>query len=287
MKHFLVTRFNLRRDNWKTSRDGQEVLTEEWLSHRFSLFERYCLPSVKNQSNQNFIWCVLFDTETPRRYRAKIESISSSYPNFKPLFIHGIDEYRASVKNFIALNLGEEDRYVITTRLDNDDLIHKDFIHRIQRLSLANLLEQGKIVVDLRKGYQVGIEGDKIVEIRKARMELNPFLSLVEDTTDVSSIASRKHAAWKDSVPMVVFDKKELWIQLIHEKNMLNAVNRYAFMVWKLKAGDFGLAAEIKAERKLLAIFWINIRFLIGEYMELGKEFLKRLTQKKARQFPR
>jgi len=55
MKHFLLTRFNLRNEEWITTRDGGAVLTEEWLIQRFELFENYCLPSVMNQKNKNFL----------------------------------------------------------------------------------------------------------------------------------------------------------------------------------------------------------------------------------------
>ena len=90
MKHFLVTRFNLTVSEWKTTKNGEPVLSEKWLKNRFLLFENYCLPSVKNQTNQNFIWCVFFDVNTSDNYRDKIKFISDSYQNFKPIFIDGI-----------------------------------------------------------------------------------------------------------------------------------------------------------------------------------------------------
>ena len=57
-KHFLITRFNLKKKGWETTKNNEKIQTEEWLRHRFELFEAYCLPSVINQSNQDFIWYV-------------------------------------------------------------------------------------------------------------------------------------------------------------------------------------------------------------------------------------
>ncbi len=104
MKHFLVTRFNLKHNNWKTGKDGQKVLTDTWLIHRFKLFEKYCLPSVKNQSNQNFIWCCFFDNSTPQEYMVRIKKLSTSYNNFVPIFINGMAELHTALKKFITTN---------------------------------------------------------------------------------------------------------------------------------------------------------------------------------------
>ncbi len=56
VQHFLFTRFNLRNESWNSTKNANPVLTEEWLEKRFDLFERFCLPSVKAQINQNFRW---------------------------------------------------------------------------------------------------------------------------------------------------------------------------------------------------------------------------------------
>lgn len=54
VQHFILTRFNLLL--WNKAKDGQMVRTTKWLEHRFSLFENYCIPSIKNQTCQDFEW---------------------------------------------------------------------------------------------------------------------------------------------------------------------------------------------------------------------------------------
>ena len=85
-QHFLITRFNLRLSEWQTTKRGESVLSEAWLNNRFELFKTYCLPSVKQQTNQNFTWLVCFDSETPTFYKDEIAKIAKSYANFKPLY---------------------------------------------------------------------------------------------------------------------------------------------------------------------------------------------------------
>ena len=132
MKHFLATRFNLKVENWTTAKDGSLVLTEKWLEERFELFEKYCFPSVTNQKNKNFYWLIFFDIDTPTAFREKTKQLLSSHNNFKALYIDGIKSLNNSLIENILENLDESDDFIITTRLDNDDSIHKDFIDTIQ-----------------------------------------------------------------------------------------------------------------------------------------------------------
>ena len=44
LQHFILTRFNILL--WRKDKSGSPVRSREWLEHRFSLFERFCLPSL-------------------------------------------------------------------------------------------------------------------------------------------------------------------------------------------------------------------------------------------------
>lgn len=67
---FFLTRFNILL--WQKDKEGSPVRTKKWLNHRFSLFEKYCLPSIKNQTCQDFEWIVLLDSTTPEIYKSKM-----------------------------------------------------------------------------------------------------------------------------------------------------------------------------------------------------------------------
>ena len=57
-KHYIITRFNLSQ-RWDKDSLGNKVLDDNWLKNRFQLFENYCFPSLKSQTNKNFEWWVL------------------------------------------------------------------------------------------------------------------------------------------------------------------------------------------------------------------------------------
>ncbi|MGO4891672.1 glycosyltransferase [Flavobacterium sp. W21_SRS_FM6] len=55
-QHYVITRFNLRQKDWLASKSNNEVLTDEWMENRLTLFSHYCFPSLLKQSTQNFTW---------------------------------------------------------------------------------------------------------------------------------------------------------------------------------------------------------------------------------------
>ena len=73
IQHFVITRFNLRTAYSGTDRHGKPVLGPSWMHERIELFERYCLPSMVHQVNQNFTWLVLLDEATDPESAARGE----------------------------------------------------------------------------------------------------------------------------------------------------------------------------------------------------------------------
>ena len=85
LQHFLLTRFNILL--WRQDKEGKKVRTTKWLEHRFSLFEKYCLPSIKYQTCQNIEWIVLFDSMTPDSFKERIASYQSECPQLIPVYV--------------------------------------------------------------------------------------------------------------------------------------------------------------------------------------------------------
>ena len=77
-KHFVITRFNIRASyecklKNPDNNPMRRILDEDYLEERFSIFEKYTLPSMKQQTNQNFTWIILFHKNTPNSFKKKIE----------------------------------------------------------------------------------------------------------------------------------------------------------------------------------------------------------------------
>jgi hypothetical protein len=275
MKHFIATRFNLKHNAWKTSKHGDFVLTEEWLEHRFNLFEKYCFQSILNQVNKNFYWFIFFDVETPEVYKKRIKQLTSNYPNILPQYIDGIKSLNQSLKSLIHGYLDKDDNSIITTRLDNDDSIHKDFIDIIQKLSF----NKTDAVIDLRKGYQLQVTNG-FYECRKCYASFNPFISLIENSKDFSTIYSKKHLEWQNYKTVISYDKLSLWIVLVHQRNKSNSIKHNLMLTNNFKLSDFGIIEEWskKSSRYILSV---NSKIIVVKikkrFTTLCKNALKRV----------
>lgn len=260
-RHFIITRFNLRVDSWEFTKSGKEVLTNDWLEERFYLFENFCLPSVKNQQNQNFIWCIFFDENTPVLYQKRIQKISNEYSNIRIFYIVGFAELNTVLSKFIKNNADNDNEFVITTRLDNDDILHKHFISTVQQL----FLPADKLVININKGFQICIE-HKYSEVRNYSNRFNPFISIVEQISNFQSVFSRQHFEWINAGNKMEYKDRRLWGEIVHQSNKLNSVNKACKKNIYFNNGDFGLTTEKIILEPFLKILFFNFK--------LGSKFL-------------
>lgn len=138
------------------------------------LFEKYCLPSIKNQISQNFEWIVLFDSMTPDRYKEKIACFQKECPQLMPVFVEP-----ENGRNFVNIFKAEivkrvKAKRVITTYLDNDDALNVKFLEDLQQ-RVASIDDDTFIYYD--DGYQLYTDHKYIMKINHPR---NHFVSYVE-----------------------------------------------------------------------------------------------------------
>lgn len=237
MDHFLITRFNLKVKDWTQTRDGHEVNQTDWLEHRYELFERFCWPSIVGQSNQDFQWLVFFDIDTPEKFRSRNDELALAYRNFKPLYINGVNEFLPALVDMVKSLATHE--HIITSRIDNDDLVHEHFISEVKRF--ARPAEE--LIIDFENGYQL-IQINKRYEVRNYTHYFNPFLSLVESASDIKTVMRKNHRDWK-SAKMIVKPGGRFWIEHIHSRNKLNSARLSLTLSGKKDWSDFGIGQAL------------------------------------------
>lgn len=216
----LLTRFNVPTEQWNKTRDGKPPLTEEWLRDRFQLFKKLCLPSFKNQSSQNYIWLVFFDAQTSEEFRQIIADIQKEYSVFTPVFVNDFAEMKQKVIELAPQYCNPQTEYIISAEIDNDDLLHKDYVKTLQELYKPT----HNLVMDIRKGYQMSLLNDKKILINEYYVIANPFVAIVEKIADFQSILKGNHRFYRDYKDVVPYDKLPLFIKTIHGNNLMNDV---------------------------------------------------------------
>lgn len=136
LHHFILTRFNL--PLWKYDKNNRLINHSVWLNERLGLFETYCLPSVVKQSNKNFIWILLCDENTPVEYRDRIRAYKNKCPQIELIQVE--EEYAWQfpriffevVAEFLEARGAKDGDICLTTQLDNDDALQKDYVQIVQ-----------------------------------------------------------------------------------------------------------------------------------------------------------
>jgi hypothetical protein len=207
MDHVLLTRFNLPSAGVESTfrtRDG-------WLEGRVALFERYCLPSVARQSHPNAKWLIYFDPDSPHWLKQWIAS--SCNEQFVPVFRAEVD--RTCLLSDIERLFPSKSRHLMTTNLDNDDGLGRDFVARLQKTDRT----APRRAVYLTRGLIKDASG---VYLRRDRE--NAFCSVLETWDEPVTCWTDWHNRLQLSMPMVQIGGAPAWLQVVHGTNVSNRV---------------------------------------------------------------
>ncbi|GAA3700067.1 glycosyltransferase [Gordonia hankookensis] len=206
LDHVLLTRFNLP----SVGAEGVIRAQDGWLRDRVALFERYCLPSVRSQTNTDFQWIIYFDPDSPQWLRERIDTHGTTYTAI----------FRESVSNAQLLAdirsvVGDNRSCLITTNLDNDDGLANDFIDQIQ----SAVTRSSRTAIYLANGL---ITQSRLLYLRNDRS--NAFCSVRELWDGARTCWSDWHNLLGTSMPVVVVDAEPAWLQVVHARNVSNRV---------------------------------------------------------------
>lgn len=207
--HVLVTRFNLPSPGLQDMIRAQEG----WLRDRVVLFARYCVPSVEYQTRRDFSWIVYFDPASPSWLRqAMTPHIEKN--SFTPVYRESVSrtEMLDDIRQRVCGGRIEGD--LITTNLDNDDALSRDFIARIQSAEPSS----ATTAIYVKNG--IVRAGKRVYALEYRR---NAFVSVRTPWNDPQATCwSEWHTNLEDFMPVVEIDGPPGWMQVVHGSNVSN-----------------------------------------------------------------
>lgn len=221
--HFILTRFNVRLVFDMAERDAPKGLGLDsgWLERRFALYERYCLPSVAAQTVWDFRWLVFLDERTPSRYRDRMAALAEEHPFLMPVYCR---EFTAGeVLRVIGEHQPQETALRITSRLDNDDMLHPRYVERMQDRARAEAAAGRDLDTGFFLAFPLGCclrGGDAYLQ----RYRNNPFSSYVSGPAAQRTVLDTDHRYIADMAPVVYEWRPPMWCQVIHGENVANAL---------------------------------------------------------------
>lgn len=222
-RHYLVTRFNVlfRRTEQKDWAEHVEHKSfrvrnnDMWLEKRLELFELYCLPSVRGQTNKNFQWVILMSEDTPPRF---VNHISARLPD-DSYIVSGSGEMLdyTIAKKAMELLTPESTEWVASTSLDSDDALSKDFIATVQKH-----IRPEKMYINLLRGVTAAHhKGFQYIGEREGR-GVNHFRTLVEPRARINSVYMVSHGESHLDAPVENVTSEARWLEVIHGDNCSN-----------------------------------------------------------------
>lgn len=269
---YILTRFNLRL--WQTDKNNHNTQTDEWLEQRFLLFEQFTLPSVLNQTDKDFKWIVLFSSNTPIKYKSRIDEIRSRCPQFKAIGVapEQSANFGQIFKEVLENDLGDKAEGIVsTTYLDNDDALsvhYMEMIHNLISTNYNKIIAQTSII-NFRFGCQYFTEY-KVAS--KASYKRNHFITLAEplgsnSIKTVFGYGSHYYIGKHNDINKIISTKPAMWLEVIHEKNVINDVR-------------MSLHTRITGSEMLLRTFGVTAKTSGKVFSSLLKLFKMKISQK-------
>lgn len=212
--HYLVTRFNVPVENWNKDKSGHPTLDGSWMRHRLNLFTRYCVPTIAGQTEKNFHWVIYCDVNTFSIDKIRIEESISSVHGAEVRLASDHAEMLSDLKKLISSHAAE---YVITSRLDNDDGLGKNYIQIMQE----HFREKDKWLLNPLDGIYYDYYERVMTYMRKS--EKNHYTSLIEknnNTADLKTVLGFPHDDPSSGIHIENIHGERLWLKIIHEKNV-------------------------------------------------------------------
>jgi hypothetical protein len=216
---------------------------------------------VINQTNQNFKWLDFFDINTPDEYKAKIDKYKNYYSNLIPCYIQNVSELIPELNIKININLTSSNKYLIASRVDNDDALHRGYIEDIQ----SHLDIESDVILNYKYGYM--FDADNRILYSCSHVS-NPFITRIEliDGQKHKTIMSFNHTKASLNAPVRQLENLNSWMIVVHKHNLSNRVSGRPLFFPRKVFDDFNIEC-------------LSARFNM-DYVGMGKFFYRYIKQK-------
>lgn len=173
-KIIVCSKFNIMTGerNKAYSRNEIQRFSREWIEYRMKIFMNFTCKSLKKQTNQDFTALYVYEDNTENLIEHELSKYPTLPPNIK--FIKK-SQYTTIIS---SLTQGYDELYL--TRLDSDDMYHKDFI---QKLHDFNPKPQTQALL-CQYGYIYDSVNNRLAEYYHSMFTYYTFIYRFNDETD-------------------------------------------------------------------------------------------------------
>ena len=211
--HYLITRFNIVEKTRVWDKNQQPILDADWLYHRLDLFTRFCVPTVSGQSEKSFKWLIYLDAASDAGLINTIKQLTAELSNTILCYAEDMTGFLKDVDQRLR---NSPTSFVISSRVDNDDGLGRDYISTIQKY----FKEQDGLLINLLGGVCYDIDQKVLTQLKKS--ELNHYGSLIELTNPLKghlTIFGFRHTSPLSHLTILNVLTEGSWLKIIHTRN--------------------------------------------------------------------
>lgn len=229
--HIIYTKFMIVSNEWiSRGRKKEEILDINILRKKVEFIKKYYLNWVESQTYKNFVIYFIVDNDLQLEILDSLKIVFNNYENINVCFYDGNTlsfnynlkhSNKYSIDNFVK-NLIIDPKtckyydnnnldYVITTRIDDDDLLENDFIKNIQ-LNVSPLVDTFTIYGS-NKGFV--LNDTQIFSTTLYNHGSQSIgLSLIQKTNTIFklyfNVFSFSHHNYKDNIQKIILNNEKL-----------------------------------------------------------------------------
>lgn len=196
------------------------------LEHRFRLFETFCLPSIANQTDQNFTFSILIGDDLPDWAYGRLEHLTQSIPMIK------IVPRAPGVQRLVAadvINAARRPEFDLCAqfRLDDDDAMNVVFVEMLRDIgpNLSALYPDAPMIgIDFHKGYSATIEQGEILTSPVVHQYLTCAMACFVRRGVRQTCMNFKHHKIYEIMPTISDGRFPMFIRSLHQANDSNAL---------------------------------------------------------------
>jgi hypothetical protein len=188
--------------------------SEDYLRYRLGFFTEATMASMASQTVKDFRWLVFVDDRCSDEFRRELDELSEDL--FEPVWSHRVF-WTGYFREEVARRCSS--LHLITTRLDNDDAVARDFVASVH----AEFESQDRLFVNFARGLQI----DRSGAVHRYDYPSNPFVSLIEKRADLpphTVFGSPAHMQVRSDGPLREVITTPKWVQVVHDGNIANSV---------------------------------------------------------------
>lgn len=191
------------------------------MEDRFRHFEALALPSLKNQTDQDFTFLIVIGSQMPAVYKSRLAEMIASFPQAQ-ILERDPGPHRAVMQDILLEARQTISGPCLQFRHDDDDAVAASFIERLRRTAQdcrALLKTHPMVAIDFNRGFFATADEEGLQARELVTPYLGVALGLMARAKAKRTIMNFGHHKLNQTMPTVTFTDEPMFLRSLNDHN--------------------------------------------------------------------